>query len=257
MLGTGTDVVNLVLLQLLLEFRRAPPVDVLATVVRQQFLGHAVLSRGPAVDFKHVLGRLPVEELHSCDKPRVVIQVRDQVRLFAGQAKREDVALPHLIWRRPFEEPRLGRITFWLPLRFLDEVGFLQCPAYRLVACRQQRAPLEELGDSFHPVGGIELLKRDDLTLDRRGKTLRRLLLPLGPLEAFLSVVLVPSQPAVERALTHADLTQDRLNVDALLKVQLDCSQSLLKSVRVYLLFDGAAPRGRPRCRGVPMPSPS
>jgi hypothetical protein len=56
--GPGTDVLDPVFLQLLLEAGLAPPVGVLASVVGQNFLGHPVVGHRPPVGLKHVLGRL-------------------------------------------------------------------------------------------------------------------------------------------------------------------------------------------------------
>ena len=58
MVRAASDMFHPVLLQFLLEGGRSPPVDVLASVIRQHLFGYAIFSDCPAIRFQHVRRRL-------------------------------------------------------------------------------------------------------------------------------------------------------------------------------------------------------
>ncbi|MEI8190104.1 MAG: hypothetical protein WCI75_10360, partial [candidate division NC10 bacterium] len=97
MMRLRTQVVDLVLLQLLLELRHPAPGRVLPAVVRQHLPGHAVLADPAPVRLQDVLRRLAPEQAQRRDEPRVVVDEPDQVRVLPAQPEREDVRLPHLV----------------------------------------------------------------------------------------------------------------------------------------------------------------
>lgn len=93
----GTEMVDAVLLHFLLEFGLAPPVGVLATVISQHLLRQPELRHGASIHLQHILRRLAVVQPQTDDKPRVVIDVPDQVGLLSCQTKRVDIRLPQLV----------------------------------------------------------------------------------------------------------------------------------------------------------------
>jgi hypothetical protein len=122
----AADVMNVVLLELQLEPRLAPPGGVLPPVVRQHFLGHTVFGHGAAIDFQHVLAGLAPAQLQPDQVARVVVHEAEQVRLLAAQPDGADLALPQLHRRRPFKEPRLGRIARALGLGLGQQLVLMQ-----------------------------------------------------------------------------------------------------------------------------------
>ncbi|HXZ27949.1 MAG TPA: hypothetical protein VEG08_08125, partial [Terriglobales bacterium] len=62
-MGPALQVVHPILLELGLEPRRAPPTGVLAALIGEHFLGHAILGHRPAIDLQHVLRCLAAEDV--------------------------------------------------------------------------------------------------------------------------------------------------------------------------------------------------
>jgi hypothetical protein len=169
MVGTGLEVVDPVLLQLRLEFRGAPPVGVLAAVVRQHLLGGIEFADGGAVDGDHVLRGLAPEEVHPGDEAGIVVDETDQVGVPPAQAECEDVRLPHLVGRSPLEEAGLLRIPHGLLLGRFDQVFFLEGFPDRLRAGLQEEEAAQDMRDLLGAVLGILFLDLYDLILDRGG----------------------------------------------------------------------------------------
>lgn len=124
MVGTGFEVVDPILLQLRLEFRGAPPVGVLAAVVRQHLLGGIEFADGRAVHGDDVLRGLAPEEVHPGDEAGIIVHETDQVGVPAAQAKGEDIGLPHLVGRGPLEEAGIWGIPLGFLLGRFDQVFF-------------------------------------------------------------------------------------------------------------------------------------
>jgi hypothetical protein len=118
----------------------APPVEVLRTTVRQHFLRGRVFPDGHPVRFHHRFRRRTAVQLEIHHVARVVIQERHRVGVFAAQAEREDVALPHLVWRRPLKITRAHQV----PARFcalIHQVRLVERPPDRLRARLQEQPP--------------------------------------------------------------------------------------------------------------------
>jgi hypothetical protein len=114
MVRPALEVVHPVLAQLGLEPRRAPPTGVLAALIGEHLLGHAILGHRPAIDLQHVFRRLAAEDVQPQHVAGVIIQEPDEVRVLAAQPEGEDVGLPQLVGRGALEEARPRGI----PLRF-------------------------------------------------------------------------------------------------------------------------------------------
>ena len=132
----AAEVMDVILRQLLLEARLPAPGGVLPTVVGEHLLGHAVLRHGCPIDFQDVLRRLAAKQIQSHDVARVVIHKRNQVGVLAAQPECEDVALPHLVRRRPLEGTRLGWILRHFPLRLRQQPVLMQRPPHGFRAPR-------------------------------------------------------------------------------------------------------------------------
>ena len=124
MVGTGFEVIHPVLLQLRLEFRGAPPVGVLAAVVRQHLLGRIEFTDGGAIYGDDVFRGLAPEEIQPGDEAGIIVDETDQVGIPASQAKGEDVGLPHLVGCGPLEEAGLLGIPLGFLLGGFDQVFF-------------------------------------------------------------------------------------------------------------------------------------
>ncbi len=192
----AAKVVNPIFRQFVLEPRLAVPGGVLPPVVGQHLLGHAVLAHGGAIDLQYVLGHLAAKQIQPDDIARVVIDEPDQVGVLAPQPKREDVRLPHLIGRRPLEEPRFGRVALRLLLARVDELLLVQRAPHRLGAARQKQYPPQQLRNSLHPKVGILSLQRRDLRFDGGGHLGHAGFAPANErLQPGLSVLLVAKDP--------------------------------------------------------------
>jgi len=168
MMGPAFDVMNPVLAQLRLEARRPPPTGVLAALIGEHFLGHAVLSHRPAVHLQHVLRRLAAKHLQPHHIARVIIQKGDEVGVLASQAEGEDIGLPHLVGGGALEEARLRGMTRRLGARLLEQLLLVQGAANRLPAHRQEPQASQELADFLDAEVGMAPLELDDLRLHRR-----------------------------------------------------------------------------------------
>ena len=166
-LGPGADMGDAVLLELLLEARLAAPGGILPPVVGEHLLGHAELSDRPAVDLDDGLGRLAAEDLKACHEARVVVEKGDHVGVATPQPEGEDVALPHLVGRGPFEAPGLGDVALGLLRLGLDELLLVEGAPHRLGAGLHQEQAPHHLGDAPHPPGPVLLLELDDPVPDR------------------------------------------------------------------------------------------
>jgi hypothetical protein len=245
-------VAHSVFLHLLLELGLPPPVYVLAPVIREHLTRDIKLRHGSAIDLEHVASRLAPEKVSSGDEPRVVVEIGDDVRSLPGEPEAEDVRLPHLVRCSPLEESWFSGIALRFALGLVNQIRLFEGLAHRLVAAGKMEAAFEKLRDSFHPKGGVMPLERNDLLFDRRGESLRRSLpRSLRSLETLFAFVLVASQPPVKGALVDTALGEDGLDVDTLFQVKLNDPKLLLESISIRLLFNGPAPRGRPRWRGV------
>ena len=103
-----------VLGQFLFEAGRSPPVGILPAVVGEHLLGYAIFTHGAPVGLDHVLGRLAAVKPQPSDVAAVVVDIPDQVGVLTGQAKCQDIALPHLIGPGPFKKSGLARIFLGL-----------------------------------------------------------------------------------------------------------------------------------------------
>ena len=74
-----------------------PPVGVLAAVVGEHLLGNSVFGNPPAVGLQHMGRGLAAIQPKPCNVARVVVQVADQIGVFATQPEGHDIALPQLV----------------------------------------------------------------------------------------------------------------------------------------------------------------
>jgi hypothetical protein len=91
---TGTDVLDALFLQFLLEAGLPPPVGVLLPVVGQHLLGNSVLGHPATIGLQYVLGGLASVQPQSGNVAAVIVDEADQVGIVAPQPDRQNVALP-------------------------------------------------------------------------------------------------------------------------------------------------------------------
>jgi hypothetical protein len=162
------DVMDPILAQLRFKARGSPPTGILASLIGEQFFGHAILGHRRAVHLQDVLGRLAAKDVHSYQVAGEIIHKTDQVGVLAAQTEGEDVGLPHLVGRGTLKKARLGRIAprFGLPL--LQKLLLVQRAANRLPAHRKKQCPPQELADLLDAQIGMTTLEFDDFGLDHR-----------------------------------------------------------------------------------------
>ena len=89
--------VDTVFLQLAFKAAVATPARVLPTIIREHLFRRVVLGGRPAVYLNYVLRRLAAKELHSRYIAGIIVDIPDQIRIFAPKTKRKDVRLPKLV----------------------------------------------------------------------------------------------------------------------------------------------------------------
>jgi hypothetical protein len=122
MMRPALNVVHPILAQFRLKAGGAAPTAVLAALIREHLLGHAVLRHRPAVHLQHVLRCLTAKHVEPHHVAGVIIQKADEVGVLASQTEGKDIGLPHLVGSRPLEEARFGWITPGLGPMFLDQL---------------------------------------------------------------------------------------------------------------------------------------
>ena len=161
-----------VLGQFLFEAGGAPPVGILPAVVGKHLFRNTIFTHGTAVGLDHVLGRLAAVKPQSGDITAVIVDIPDQVGILAGQAKSQDIALPHLVGGGPFKKAGLGgiflRLLFCRGGHPLITQGSSDCRRTGL----EQEKPLEDIADAFDPEPRVLFLQIDDL-LGNGGRHLR------------------------------------------------------------------------------------
>ena len=168
MMRPALNVMDPILAQLRFKPRGPAPAGVLASLIGEQFFGHAIFGHRRAVHLQDVLGRLAAKDVHSHQVAGEIIHETDQVSVLAAQAEGEDVGLPHLVGRRALKEARLGGIAARFGLPFLQQLLLMQCAANRLPAHRQKQCPPQEVADLLNAQVGMTALEFDDFGLDRR-----------------------------------------------------------------------------------------
>ena len=84
MMRPAFEVVNPVLAQLRLEARRPPPTRILAPLIGEHLLGHAVLRHRRAVHLQDMLGRLAAKQVQSHHLAGVIVQKANQIGVLAS-----------------------------------------------------------------------------------------------------------------------------------------------------------------------------
>jgi len=167
MLRPALEVGHAILLQFGFEAAGAPPTGVLATVVGKHLLGRSELAGGGTIDLDHRLGRGAAEQIRARDEPGIIIHEGDEVGITTAQPECEDIRLPHLVGRGPFEETGAGDVALLFGLLFGHQVGLVQPSTHRLRAGGQEEPPSQPLADAFDPEVGMLLAQFDDLLVDR------------------------------------------------------------------------------------------
>ena len=179
MMRPALDVMDPILAQLRFKARGPAPTRVLASLIGEQFFGHAIFGHCRAINLQNVLGRLAAKNIQSHYVAGVIIHETDQVGVLPSQAEGEDVGLPHLVGRGTLKKARLGRIAPRLGFSFLQQLLLVQRAANRLPAHRQKQCPPQEVADLLDAQVRMTALEFDDFGLDRRSH--------LGPVTAATS----------------------------------------------------------------------
>jgi hypothetical protein len=200
------DMGDAILAQLGFEAGGAPPTRVLSPIVGEHFLGRLKLARPDAIHLDDRLRRGAAKQIGRRDEPRVIIQEGDEIRIFAAQPEGEDIRLPHLIGRRPLEEPRPGHIAWAAWPGFLQQAGTVKFPAHRFRASLHQEEPAHPLGDALDPERRVLLFELQDRLGD--GRQQLRPSRPPVPGTVFQSAFAqgaIDPDPPGERLLTDAE----------------------------------------------------
>lgn len=163
MLRPALDVIDAVQVQLALEVRLAAPCRVLAALVGENLSRLSVGGDAALERFHHELGLLMVREVVRDDEARVVVHERREVEaLVTAKQEREDVRLPHLVWRGALEATRrmLAR-----PSRrtLLDEPGLVEDAANGGLGHADPLEAREQVTDAAGAELGILLTHGDDV----------------------------------------------------------------------------------------------
>jgi hypothetical protein len=205
MMGPAFDVMNPVLAQLRLEARGPAPTGILAALVGEHLLGHAIFGRRRAVDLQDVLGRLAAKDVCPHHVAGEIIHKTDQVGVLPSQAEGKDIGLPHLVGRGALKEAWLLGIARRFRFSFFQQLLLMQRAANCLPAHRQKQGPPQEVADLLNAQIRMTTLELDDLGLD-----CRRHLGPVAPgtsglgLEAGFTLLAVHLHPLGQGAQAHA-----------------------------------------------------
>ena len=163
---TRPDMLDPVLNQFFFEPGGTPPVGILASVVGEHLLGHAVFAHSTTVGLDDILGGLTAVESQAGYVATEVINITDQIGILPGQTKRQNVALPHLVRSGPFEETRSGRIfsgfLFYRGVQPLID----QRPLNGRGAGADQEKPFQDIGDTTNPIARIFPFQINDVLSD-------------------------------------------------------------------------------------------
>jgi len=218
MMGRTADVMDVILLQFLLELRRAPPTGVLPPVVGQHLLRRPVLRRRAAIEIDHIGAGLTAIQPQTDHVTGMIVDEPDDVSRLPQDGKNRDVALPHLIRRGPLESSdRRLRLLSRLLLRRPQPCGF-QMPPHRLGTRLQEEEPPQNLRDPLHPLPRILSLQRRNLLPDRLGRLRSRPHHGLLP-QPSLTPNLVAPRPLVHRTVRNPKLPRHQFARDPFLPV--------------------------------------
>lgn len=254
MMRPTLNVMDPVLAQLRLEACGSSPTGILAALVGEHLLGHAIFSHRRAIDLQDVLGRLAAKDVRPHHVAGVVIHETDQVGVLPSQAEGEDIGLPHLVGRRALKEAWLGGIAGRFRLPLLQQLLLVERAANRLPAHRQKQCAPQELADLLNAQVGMTTLELDDFRLDRRRH--------LGPvtagasgmrLKADFALLAVKPHPLGQGAQTHAHLAGHLPDGKLFFQAELDrfAPDFIGVGVSVRPAF---SPRRPPRGAGPPLP---
>jgi hypothetical protein len=221
MMRRAADVVDVVLGQLLLEGRLAPPTGVLAAVVGEHLARRPVLRDRFAVDLHHESAGLAAEDAQPRDVAGVVVDEAYDVGRLPQDGEVGDVALPHLVGRGALEAA--GRRRCLLPRLGLGQcrqAGGLEVLADRLGAGLQAEEPPQDLRDAPDPLPRILPLQLRDLVLDRRGHFGGQGA-SQSVLKPRLAIPSVAPEPLVDRRGRDPQFAGHQGNAEAFLHVQL------------------------------------
>jgi hypothetical protein len=150
MLRTAFDMGHPVLLQLGLEPARPAPRRILPPVVGEHFLRRMIFAHGNPVNLDHRRRRRTAEQVRPHHVTRVIVEERYEVGVLPSQPEGEDVALPHLIRRRPLEEPGPRQVAPSLGPFMVHQPRFVQPRPDGFRAARQPKHPPQHLRDPLH-----------------------------------------------------------------------------------------------------------
>ena len=134
MVGSALEVGHAILFQLGLETTGAAPRRILSAIVGEHLFGRLKLARGHSVNLDDRRSRGTTEQIRPHDEARIIVQKGDQIGVTPAQPEGENVRLPHLIGRGPFEETWPGHVAFLGRRGCGHQVGLMQMLAHRLGA---------------------------------------------------------------------------------------------------------------------------
>ena len=219
MLRPGLEVGHVILFEFGLEAAGAAPGGVLPTIVGEHLLGRTELTGSDPIDFDHCLCCGTAEQIRTHNEPGVIIHEGDEIRVTTPEPEREDVRLPHLVGRGPFEETRAGDIALLAGRCGRHQLRLMQVLAHGLRAGGQKEPATQQLADLLDARLGTFPLELDDLFVNRLGQ-LGLALGGFGRLQSRLAELTIKTDPATETTTGHPHLRTNILDVEALLHTE-------------------------------------
>lgn len=247
MMGAALDVGDPILFELGLETADTAPCGVLAPVVGKHLLGRLILAGSHPVNLDDRMGRGAAEQVRARDEPGIIIQVGNQVGVFAAQPEGEDVALPHLVGGGPLEEPWPGEVALAaFGSGRLHQAGPVQPVAHGLRAGGQQEEPSQQLTDAAHPELGMLVLEGQDLFGDGLGQLVLAGVAAPGHFQPRDPVALILLQPVEQAGVGDGQLLTDHGLGEPALQDEFDGLEFELGRIAGRRRAPGAAPGRHP-----------
>ena len=243
MLRPGFDVRDTILFEFGLEAAHAAPVGVLAPVVGEHLFGRLKLAHRDAIHFDDCRRRGAAKQIRADDEARIIIHERDEIRVTAAEAEREDVRLPHLIGRGPLEETRANHVPLFGRRACRHQLGRVQVLAHGLRAGRQKENPAQDLRDAFDAKRWVFSFEHDNLLGDGR-RELGLAALGVTRLQARLAQLAILLDPVAQAALGHADLGADVIQPEPFLEPHPHGPEFFLRCVATQFFAGARPPRG-------------
>jgi hypothetical protein len=213
----------------------------LAAIVGEHLFGRFELGDGLAIDLDHGLRGGTAEQIGADDETGVIIQEGDDVGVTAAQPEGEDVRLPHLIGRGPFEETGPREVALFRRRLLGHQTSLVQLCPDRFGAGRKEEHPAQPLRDAFDTEGGIFLFELDDFA-GNSGREFGLAQVGRGVgFESFFALLIIDAPPARESLLADACLFGNEPAGKTFLQIEPDDLELELERIPAVVAAGSAA----------------